>query len=378
MDYLVQFQINIFSLLILAVLFVFVRLSTIKTYSKFLINMIIITSAIGIIDEPLSWIFDGVVFNGSYYINYLTNLSLYIIGPVTAGLLMSYVDYRVFNDKERISGRLFYQHITMATLGILIINFVHPIYFTVDPVTNVYAHAQFTLMHYMMFFGLYLYMLYFLVVNFKRIITNDLLILVVCFLVPIIAMVGQIFDSRLHLAWTSVVFVLMAIYILLETTPMEEDHLTKLYNRRSYEQHLEYLIQHGHDFAVMVLDLNNFKSINDNYGHKSGDEVLVEFASIVKNVFEEKGLVARLGGDEFSIIIDCEIHQVDLHIRRIQKQLRNHSNPIIQDLTFSYGYELYQKTMTIDDIFITADKRMYQNKVTIKQSDCPLLDINEN
>lgn len=366
MSYLIQFQINIFSLLILSVLFIFVRLSTIKTYSKYLINLIIIFSALGIIDEPLSWIFDQRLFEGAYLLNYATNFCLYLLGPITAGLLMSYVDYRVFKNRQRIGQRFFYQQATAVTLVVLLVNFINPIYFVIDPITNIYVHASYTFVHYIVIFTLYCYMVYFLVVNRKLASYNELRILIGCFLVPVVAMAGQLYDSHLHLAWTSTVFIIMAIYIFLETAPMEEDHLTKLYNRKSYEQHLEYLIQTEQNFAILVIDLDNFKDINDGYGHKKGDEVLYEFSLAIRKVFFHKGLCARIGGDEFSVVISCQNLEIANHIATLEQILVNHENPLMAQLKFSYGFQGYENSMSFDDIFILADNKMYQDKSRIK------------
>lgn len=96
MEYLVQFQINVFGLLILLVLFLFVSRSKIKTFAKDLVIKLIFTTSIAVIIEPLTWIFDGMQFNGAYFLEHSTNFILFLMGPIIGGLLLSYVDFEFF------------------------------------------------------------------------------------------------------------------------------------------------------------------------------------------------------------------------------------------------------------------------------------------
>lgn len=77
------------------------------------------------------------------------------------------------------------------------------------------------------------------------------------------------------------------------------DPLTKLYNRRFLTEHLDEKITRGdNEFAVALLDIDDFKKINDTYGHVYGDETLTSFAKIMMKHMEEQGIAARFGGVE--------------------------------------------------------------------------------
>jgi len=362
MDYLVQFQINIFALFILFSLYLFVRLSTIRTFSNRLLRVIIVATAVSIVMEPLTWIFDGMLFRGAYLLEYSTNFILFLIGPVIGGLLLSYMDYRTYKNPRRVRQKFYYQQASLVTFFLLVFNIFNPIYFSVNPVTNSFRSEDYKNLHYLVLAGFYIYMLYFIVKNRNKTTLKESMIFLLCFLAPIIGMVIQLFDSKLHFSWTSIVIGLMMIYIFLETTPSEEDYLTKLYNRKNYESQLNYFAQIRKPFGVALFDLNYFKEINDSYGHQKGDEVLIAFGQALKKTFDKHGLVSRLGGDEFAVIIDGHYDSIDFLIQELSGVLKAHQDLIVSNLKFSFGYQKHEEEISLDELYNLVDHKMYAHK----------------
>ena len=157
---------------------------------------------------------------------------------------------------------------------------------------------------------------------------------------------------------------LMVIYMLLETASSDEDYLTKLFSRKSFDTHLSYLSQTGKDFGVVLFDLDDFKEINDRYGHQAGDDVLKSFADALKESFKKTGLTARIGGDEFAVIVYDDI--IDARIDTLNALLRGHGSPLIREMSYSYGFQKHADGMTPDALFSAADHRMYARKQAIK------------
>ncbi|MFC4389184.1 GGDEF domain-containing protein [Gracilibacillus marinus] len=368
MDYLVQFQINIFALMILFILYFIVRMSKIKTFGKRLIRWITATTTIAIILEPLTWIFDGMQFTGAFFLEYSSNFFLFLIGPIIGGLLLSYVDYRIYKKPKRIAKKLYYQHASIATCVILLINIFIPVYFQVDIETNSFSSREWKEWHYVILGSLYIYMFLFLLMNRKKVQFHEATIFIVCFFLPVIGMIVQLFDSKLHFSWTSIVLGIFVAYIFLETASTEEDHLTKLFNRQSYETYLNYLMEHRQSFGVTLIDLNYFKIINDDFGHAKGDEVLMYFALLLKKVFSNNGFVGRLGGDEFVVISNSTEEEMFTYMNELNEQLKLVDNKLVKNLSFSYGYQYYTPNMTIDELYMSADKKMYQNKHSMKET----------
>lgn len=97
------------------------------------------------------------------------------------------------------------------------------------------------------------------------------------------------------------------------------DSLTGLHNRASFLDQLELLTKSGERFAVLTVDLDRFKAINDQFGHLTGDEVLIEVAKRLRRVASGSALVARVGGDEFTVLLSGS--DLERNVRRIAEAL---------------------------------------------------------
>lgn len=144
------------------------------------------------------------------------------------------------------------------------------------------------------------------------------------------------------------------------------DPLTGALNRRGIFHQLDEMILKKEPFILCYLDLNRFKYINDTFGHNTGDKILQEFASLVKQHITAKHLLARIGGDEF-ILVFKNTNQTEevtkfldqIHSDLKQMKINHHHIPI----TFSAGKAVYPENGdTIDDLIGFADQVMYENK----------------
>jgi diguanylate cyclase (GGDEF)-like protein len=138
----------------------------------------------------------------------------------------------------------------------------------------------------------------------------------------------------------------------------EIDMLTKVGNRRGYEKYISSLsYQKSQSIAIAILDLDNFKDVNDKYGHQKGDEILVTFANIAKKNLRKTDKIFRYGGDEFVVILhDVSQTNVVNVIKRLQKQFFAATN-----CTFSAGVS-YGESSNISQLFDDADKKLYEVK----------------
>jgi diguanylate cyclase (GGDEF)-like protein len=149
------------------------------------------------------------------------------------------------------------------------------------------------------------------------------------------------------------------------------DPLTSLPNRAFLKEHLKYLAtldkRNRKKFAILYLDLDNFKFINDTFGHEKGDVLLIELAARIKEILRKSDLFVRLGGDEFIIILNDIKNKSDVIevIRKIKNVLKepfkiNNSNIYA---TFSIGVAIYpDDTENLEELMQYADIAMYKAK----------------
>lgn len=144
------------------------------------------------------------------------------------------------------------------------------------------------------------------------------------------------------------------------------DPLTGLYNRRFAEQRLAAEVarseRRGHPLTVLTLDLNNFKEINDTYGHPAGDQVLQEFASRLNKVIRGSDLAVRLGGDEFLVVLpECTLDQLKLVLERLRSFELDWQGQKIP-VSFSAGWKDYEMGERPEEMLARADEALYTSK----------------
>jgi diguanylate cyclase (GGDEF)-like protein/PAS domain S-box-containing protein len=151
----------------------------------------------------------------------------------------------------------------------------------------------------------------------------------------------------------------------------DHDALTGLYNRRRLEEELERHVAHGARYGVsgglLMLDLDDFKQINDGHGHRAGDRVLTAVAVVLRNRLRASDIVARFGGDEFAVLMPvggaAEAEELaDLLAAAVHRDVPTPIGP----LSASVGIALFEESTTADEILSRADDAMYAEKRTAR------------
>ena len=149
------------------------------------------------------------------------------------------------------------------------------------------------------------------------------------------------------------------------------DPLTGLYNRNFFNEIMANEInrtkRYGDRFSIVIMDIDNFKQINDNYGHLIGDWLLREYASILGRAVRASDLLVRFGGDEFLVVtLETDLNQCDALISRINELLsdwnREHTDPAY-GLSVSIGCSIFEQGKDLMAVINEADSHMYRNKL---------------
>ena len=152
----------------------------------------------------------------------------------------------------------------------------------------------------------------------------------------------------------------------------ETDELTGVGNRRQMQEVLNLEIERANQmstiFSIFLLDLNGFKAINDNLGHKVGDDALIHFTNVAKQVLRHEDFIFRLGGDEFLLLLkSVQPGDIDVVKKRIHYLLENNPLQVGEGhdliLKASIGSSCYpEDSGDMDELIQKADKAMYQAK----------------
>ncbi len=147
-----------------------------------------------------------------------------------------------------------------------------------------------------------------------------------------------------------------------------QDDLTGLYNRRAFlkslGEHFATAKRYGRPLSLVMLDLDNFKSINDRYGHLAGDSVLRRVGQVLKNGVREADVVARIGGDEFAILCpETTADGAGEMLSRLMENLSSVRLPSGESVSAKAGVaQLRDQDMSIQELFACADVALYRAK----------------
>ena len=166
---------------------------------------------------------------------------------------------------------------------------------------------------------------------------------------------------------------ILFIYLDFQKKDSTVDELTEIYNRRAFNRNADRLFNSKKILFLMLFDADDFKLINDKYGHLEGDKALVKITSILKKAISNTGkdhFLARYDGDEFIIVGKVNGKtDIDELIRYIEDEENkyNENNESKYKISLSIGYSLRNDTHTsVEDLIENADAQMYKIKKSKK------------
>ena len=284
-----------------------------------------------------------------------------MIGYLWAKFIMVHMNIPFSDIRRNI-----YRTIGLISIVLLVINIFYPLVFSVSDGRYQREFAYIIFLIFAAFYildSLYLYV--------KRVKKNGSLKLfpVHIFLIPVIlGVVIQAFFVEIAITWTSIAISVAGIMTALKNKIIFTDCLTGLYNR----VYLEFLHKRACNkkdcwVSGIMIDLNGFKQINDNYGHAEGDLALCIVADLLRKSFSEYGVVTRYAGDEFVIMLNTTDDQLIQKIIKSAKKnfvTENEKNDKPYQLSAFMGYAITNlSNETIDDFMNRIDEQMYQDKM---------------
>lgn len=147
------------------------------------------------------------------------------------------------------------------------------------------------------------------------------------------------------------------------------DALTGLYNRRSFDRIIEEMDQKGDVYSFIICDIDNFKHVNDTYGHEAGDEVLKNLSMVIRSVAKPPARSFRWGGEELVVLTDLHLDDA----QRLADRIRRHAERTVtiwgdQDIrcTMTIGVAESTEAANCEELMALADRRLYTGKTSGK------------
>lgn len=299
----------------------------------------------------------------------------FALTPILGLLWLFYTDITIFQSKERLL-KLSYLPVAIfvVNLGLVITSYFTNIIFEITS-ENLLIRSTYFFLPFVLNSIVFMYTIFHVYANKDKIRKKEFIPLLAFGFPPFISGVVYLFFKDINFIWNSFVVSQLLIYIYIQSKITSTDFLTGLLNKREYEFIVKQLSSNkpkNLEILGIMIDINNFKRINDVYGHRVGDEALISTSDLLKSAVRKQDYVFRVGGDEFVVILlSDEKNKVDQVIQRIHQILDqfNQTDTYEFDLSFSIGKGTYddQKHKDLNHFFDHLDEMMYAQKKAFNQ-----------
>lgn len=144
--------------------------------------------------------------------------------------------------------------------------------------------------------------------------------------------------------------------------------MTMAQNRTAFNEKMKQL--EGKDLTstiLLILDINNLKQTNDQYGHQAGDRMIIDTCQCILSIFENVANVYRIGGDEFAVLItEHKVNMKDV-LKKLDEAILSYNLLNQNQISLAYGYATGDAEIDIETLFKQADKNMYLRKFEQKE-----------
>ena len=320
--------------------------------------------------ESLTWVLDGGATKTLILCNQVVTILLFLLTPIPAFLWALYVQTQLFHDSKALRLPLLIYGIPVGLCALVTLStpLTHWMYYF--DASHVYHRgAWYPLLAALSILPLILSAVA-IWVHRNRISRKAAWMLTLFSVITLTSSLAQVLFYGIAVIWSSITIALLVAYTSVQNDQVYLDHLTGLFNRRQMDIHLSdrvRMAKDGRPLSCILLDIDQFKQVNDRLGHVAGDAALADAATILQSSIRKGDFLARYGGDEFVILTDIENEQtLNMLLLRIHERARefNESQHRAYAIRFSAGSAVYRPESGWDEqTFIrSVDTLMYQDK----------------
>lgn len=363
-----QYQFLFYALAIALFLLIYMlwHFSFKETSSKLFFSILLWTVLTSIIDI-LAWFYDGRSPEIARYGNLISNTLLTACEYMPGYFWLKYMDLKLTEDTSGLKVRSWLYLIPGIFIWIMVaINIHSGMLFSVSA-DNEYLRGPQIHLVFFAHYAVYAFTVALLVVNRRNANVDILMTIAVFLIVPIVASVLQLMNYGLALIWPAFTFVNLVAFILLEKDTLLKDPLTGLKTRGIFEQKVVSLLNNRQSFSLLMIDMDDFKKINDSFGHQSGDQALIDLTDIVNEVKRKTDMFCRYAGDEFMVLslgkYPDAASQLGLRIHQAISDFNRSANrPYVLSLSIGTLHVPKNAALSFHDVFERLDRSMYAEK----------------
>jgi len=312
---------------------------------------------------------DGFKYSFYPFLSHIGNFMSFWISPTIPILWILYVHFNLYNDtqKTRLYMKRFGLIVILNTIMVIASQFGGYLYYIDE--FNMYHRGPLYIWPYIINFILISVATLLLIIKRNRIEKGSFLAYLSFVIMPTLALVIQIIIPGIAYIPNVLVLSIVVLFIFIQNNQVRSDHLTGIFNRRQLDFYLEdriKAVKKGKKFTGILIDIDDFKNINDTSGHATGDEALKQTARLLNSCIGNTNFLARYGGDEFIIITnDYEHVIIENMIIKIKDKFDDFNiKQSLYQLEVSIGYATYELDMDLNatNFISLIDKSLYENK----------------
>jgi diguanylate cyclase (GGDEF)-like protein len=337
--------------------------------NRVFIEMIVINIAVIIIDL-ITWYIDGKTGSFYYVLIRVCYILLYTLPFLPSYLFTVYVYDLLQVNIFKLRGLM--ACITLcftADLILAVLSLNYGLFFSISA-DNHYMRGSLFLLHAAFCVIFFLYTFVLICVRRKSFSSRFFYTLLLFFLPQTAGIIIQGIFYGYTTNWIGMMLSLLVIYMNIQSRNLNTDYLTGINNRRYLDEYIAGKIKRASErktFTALMIDIDNFKAINDTYGHDTGDMALKDTAQILLKSSKRDDFVARTGGDEFIVVVDSANYQTDedpaaLINKNVDNFNRHSKRPYV--LSFSIGQHTYipNSGLKANELLKLIDRSMYEIK----------------
>lgn len=361
---------NTYSIILLIILGLQALKHAERNSRQYKLYMLILQATVLLLIVDVLGRFDGYAEVFYPALNQIGNFLLFLINPIIVSLWLLYAYFQIYDDNKKLKFPL-YVIVFSNVINFILLTFSQfsGWYYYIDQ-NNIYHRGTFFWVSLLIDFIVLAFTFLIIIKNRKKLERKIYQALLFFALPPIIGVFLQAAFYGTSFISSNIVISLVIVFLNIQNRNIYSDYLTGVHNRKKLEIYLKEKVDRcgrQKTFSAIMMDFNDFKEINDTFGHQMGDDALITSVTLMKDCLTPNDFISRYGGDEFCIVLDISDKQ---ELKRIVNKISEHMDAYNKTgqkpykVNFSMGYAVYDcdADIGIDEFQKRIDRRMYREK----------------